>query len=330
MQKTPDKIIDKTLNGSASKEETAEAMRWFATKDGAQFLSEKIDDDLRQIERLPAEVFVPHPIPSDEMRHVILERTSVKQNTTHSLTLWRVAAVLLPLVMLIGFGAYVNRHADIFGTSAEQVLQVKRGDKLKFVFQDGSNVLLNSETKLQFPTRFGLKTRTVQLQGEAYFDVAKMKKRPFVIQLENAEVTVLGTRFNVKAYPEEDSIRISLDEGSIAFQNNLQNSEMVLKPGQSLAFNKKTGASRLYSETNEVAWTGNRIVYKNTPFADIVQSLQRAYNVTFHIQNADALQYAFTFTSSPNESLENVLADFERVSPLKFHINADTVTVWIE
>ncbi|MDO5522988.1 MAG: FecR domain-containing protein [Bacteroidia bacterium] len=330
MQKVSDEIINKMLSGAASKEEVAEAVRWFATEEGSRFLSEQIDNDFQEIERAPAEILVPHAIPSAEMRDTILQRTSAKKNTSRSLAMWRVAAVLLPLVMLIGFGVYVNRHADIFGTSGEQVLEVARGEKLKFVFQDGSNVLVNSETRLQFPTRFGLKNRTVQLQGEAYFDVAGMKKRPFTVQLENARITVLGTRFNVKAYPEDDSIRISLDEGSIAFQNDLQHSQTLLKPGQSLAFDKKTGASRLYSEANNNAWTENRIVFKNTPFADIVKSIERAYNVTFHIKNADALHYAFTFTSTPNVPLENILEDFERVSPLKFHINANTVTVWVE
>lgn len=325
-----DKTISKTLDGTASKGERNQALRWFATDAGSRFLSEQMDNDFRELENLPVEIFVPHPIPSEEMRNTILQRTSAKKNIARSLAMWRVAAVVLPLVVLIGFGTYITRHADIFGTSGEQVLEVKRGERTKFVFQDGTKASINSGTKLQFPTRFGLKNRTVQLQGEAYFDVAKMKKRPFTVQLENAKITVLGTRFNVKAYPEDDSIRVSLDEGNIAFQNDIQNTETLLRAGQVLAFDKKTGTSRLYFEKDNTAWTQNRIVFKNTPFTDIVKSLERAYNVTFHIQNTEALQYTFTFTSPANEPLEKILEDFERVSPLKFNLQGENVAVWIE
>ncbi len=293
-------------------------------------LSEQIDKDLHDLEGLPCDFFVSHPIPSDEMRDEILKRTVNKRNDSRALHLWRAAAIFIPIVLLISFGLYVDRHTDIFGTSETQVIESKRGEKLHFIFQDGSRVAVNSATRLQFPTRFGFKNRSVCLQGEAYFKVAELKNRPFIIQLENAEVTVLGTSFNVKAYPEEDSIKITLDEGSIAFHNNLDHSRTLLTPGQTLAFNKQTGASRLYEQPNAFTWTSNQIVFQNTPFREIARVLERTYDVTFHVQNQDAYQFAFTFTSNPNEPLENILKDFERVSSLKFNIKKDTVTVSVE
>lgn len=330
MQKKSDIKIKKILDGSATKEETAQALNWFSTDEGSRFLSEQIEQDLHELEGLPCEIFVPYAIPSGEMREEILKRTAKKRKDNRSLHIWRAAAIFIPIILLITFGLFINRHVDIFGTSDEQVIEVKRGEKLKFIFQDGSKVMANSDTKLRFPTRFGLKNRTVQLQGEAYFDVAEIKNRPFVIQLENAEIKVLGTTFNIKAYPDEDSIRITLDEGSIAFHNNLNNSETTLTPGQTLAFNKQTGASRLYSQSNAATWTNNQIIFQNTPFKDIVRSLKRTYNVTFHIQHPEVYNYAFTLTSKPNEPLENILKDFERVSSLKFNVKDNIVTVSIE
>lgn len=331
MQKTPDIKIKKILDGSATKEETAQALIWFSTDEGSRFLSEQIEQDLHNLEGLPCDVFVPHTIPSNEMRDEILKRTAKKKrNNNRSLHFWRVAAIFIPIILLISFGLYINKYVDIFNTSEEQVIEAKRGEKLKFIFHDGSKVMANSDTKLRFPTRFGLKKRTVQLQGEAYFDVAKMKNRPFIIQLDNAEIKVLGTSFNIKAYPDEDSIRITLDEGSIAFHNNLKDSQTILTPGQTLAFNKQTGVSRLYSQNDVATWTNNQIVFHNTPFKDIVRSLERTYNVTFHIQHSEVYNYNFTLTSKPNEPLESILKDFERVSSLKFNVKENVVTVSIE
>ncbi|HHU97102.1 MAG: DUF4974 domain-containing protein [Bacteroidota bacterium] len=320
----------KRFSGSATAGDTVRTLAWPSADEEIRLLSEQIDKDLHDLEGLPCDLFVPHPIPSDEMLDEILKRTASKRKNGRALHLWRAAAIFIPLVLLISFGLYVNRHADIFGTSETRVIEAKRGEKLHFIFQDGSRVAVNSATRLQFPTRFGLKNRSVCLQGEAYFDVVGMNNRPFIIELENAEVKVLGTSFNVKAYPEEDSIRITLDEGSISFHNNLDHSRTLLTPGQTLAFNKQTGASRLYEQPNAFTWTSNQIVFQNTPFLEIARVLERAYDVTFHVQNQDAYQFAFTFTSNPNEPLENILKDFERVSSLKFNIKKDTVTVSVE
>jgi ferric-dicitrate binding protein FerR (iron transport regulator) len=330
MQQSSDIDMEKRFSDSATAGDTARTLAWLSTDEGSRLLLEQIDKDLHYLERLPCDLFVPHPIPSDEMLDEILQRTANKRKKSRVLHLWRAAAIFIPLVLLTSFGLYVNRYTDIFGISETQVIEAKRGEKLHFIFQDGSRVAVNSATRLQFPTRFGLKKRSVQLQGEAYFDVAGMKNRPFVIELENAEVKVLGTSFNVNAYPEEDSIRITLDEGSIAFHNNLDHSRTLLIPGQTLVFNKQTGASRLYAQPNATTWTSNQIVFQNTPFREIARVLERTYDVTFHVQNPNAYQFAFTFTSNPNEPLENILKDFERVSSLKFNIKKDTVMVGVE
>ncbi len=330
MQKTPDIKIKKIFNGSATKGETEQALSWFSTDEGSRFLSEQIEQDLHDLENLPCDVFVPHDIPSSEMLDVILKKTAIKRKNNRILHIWRAAAIFIPIILLLSFGLFINSYVDIFSTSKEQVIEAKKGEKLTFIFHDGSKVMVNSDTKLRFPTRFGLTKRTVKLQGEAYFDVSKMKNRPFIIQLDNAKIKVLGTSFNIKAYPEEDSIRITLNEGSLAFLNNLKKSQTILTPGQTLAFNKQTGISRIYSKSDATTWTNNQTVFQNTPFKDIVRSLERTYNVTFNIQNTEIYNYNFTLTSKPNEPLENILKDFERVSSLKFNIKEDIVTVSIE
>ena len=273
----------KRFSGSATAGDTVRTLAWPSADEEIRLLSEQIDKDLHDLEGLPCDLFVPHPIPSDEMLDEILKRTASKRKNGRALHLWRAAAIFIPLVLLISFGLYVNRHADIFGTSETRVIEAKRGEKLHFIFQDGSRVAVNSATRLQFPTRFGLKNRSVCLQGEAYFDVVGMNNRPFIIELENAEVKVLGTSFNVKAYPEEDSIRITLDEGSISFHNNL----IVREPCLHLV-----KRSPLINKPVPVAFTSNPMLSRGQaiksclkyPFSGNCRVLERAYDVTFHVQ----------------------------------------------
>lgn len=328
MQTKSDEILKK-LEVSSSKEEKAEVLNWFTTNQGSSFLSDQIDKELNELENLPPEIFVSHSIPSESMRKELLNRVSAKRKNTHSLIYWRAAAIIIPIIMLISFTLYLNQYVDIFGTSTEQTLKVNRGEKLNFIFQDGSKVLANSDTEVTVPSQFGLKNRTVQLRGEAYFEVAKMEKRPFIVQLENAKVEVCGTSFNIKAYPEDDSIRVTLDNGSIAFQNGLNKAETLMQPGQTIAFNKQNGGYRLYAENNKnhAVWTENKIVFQNTPFSEIMRSLERSYDVSFVVKNEAALQYSFTFNSTPNVQLETILNDFERVSPLKFSVSNGIITV---
>ena len=287
----------KRFSGSATAGDTVRTLAWPSADEEIRLLSEQIDKDLHDLEGLPCDLFVPHPIPSDEMLDEILKRTASKRKNGRALHLWRAAAIFIPLVLLISFGLYVNRHADIFGTSETRVIEAKRGEKLHFIFQDGSRVAVNSATRLQFPTRFGLKNRSVCLQGEAYFDVVGMNNRPFIIELENAEVKVLGTSFNVKAYPEEDSIRITLDEGSISFPTTLIIREPCLHLVKRSPLIKNRCQSPLRA-TQCFHVTSNQIVFQNTLFWKLLACSSALYDVTFHVQPG-CLSIAFTFTKTP-------------------------------
>lgn len=320
MRNISDKTVEKTLSGLASKKDAAKVALWLETAEGQLFLSEHIKNELHSIKAGTEEILAPHPIPSQEMLQKISQAIRRQQPQRATISWWRVAAILLPFILLIGFALHVNRYADIFHTAQEKTIDIKRGEKLQLMLHDGSSVYANSDSKIMFPTKFGLKDRTIHLEGEAYFDIEKSHNRPFIVQLEKSKIVVLGTRFNVKAYPDEENIYITLDNGSITFESDFDNEKTLMKPGEALSFNKKSGISKLVAanDNNASAWTAHKIVFRNEPFDQIVRSLQRRYNIAFRVEDARAYNYSFTFSSEENIGIDAILADFERVSPLRF------------
>lgn len=186
-------------------------------------------------------------------------------------------------------------------------------------FQDGTRVYINSDSWLKYPKKFGLSKREVFLVGEAYFVVAKNKKRPFIVNLNGPSVHVLGTSFDVQAYPENKDIVICLDEGHVNLTLSSAK-EYPLLPGEKLIYNKESDQCRIIKNdhSKQVSmWKDNVISFKDTPLTEVVKVLNRWYNVNFKIEDEQASKYVYTLTSD-NTILEKVLQDLEKIAPVKF------------
>lgn len=185
--------------------------------------------------------------------------------------------------------------------------------------QDGTRVYINSDSWLKYPKKFGLSKREIFLVGEAYFVVAKNKKRPFIVNLNGPSVHVLGTSFDVQAYPENKDIVICLDEGHVNLTLSSAK-EYPLLPGEKLIYNKESDQCRIIKNdhSKQVSmWKDNVISFKDTPLTEVVKVLNRWYNVNFKIEDEQASKYVYTLTSD-NTILEKVLQDLEKIAPVKF------------
>lgn len=309
-------IVEQVLNGTATKQEAESVAKWFATEEGKRYLSERMDSDFVTLKPGLEELFVSHHIPSDRIFAQIEQRIYRKKRFT---LYFRVAAVLLPLILLSTLFVQVNNRVDFLGSMAYQEVYVPKGERLQMMMQDGTRIYLNADTKLRYKRNFSFSKRTVMLEGEAYFVVEKNKNRPFVVELDGAEIKVIGTSFDIKAYPENREIIVMLDEGSVELNSPIVE-PITLKKGDQLTYDKTTGAAtilrpsepRVYS-----VWKNNVIAFKDTPLSEILQTLHRWYNVEFNVLDKEALAYAYTFTSN-DTYLETILNDLERVAPVRF------------
>lgn len=163
------------LAGTSTPEVARIVAAWFATDEGAACLAKSMDRDAVQIKQGFEELYVNHEIPSEEMfAHI---RRNIRQKRIRRIT-FRVAAVLIPFVLLIGLFVQVNTRVDLLGDSGYEEIYVPKGERLQMMFQDGTRAYINSDSRLKYPKKFALSSREVYLEGEAYFVVSKIPTDP--------------------------------------------------------------------------------------------------------------------------------------------------------
>lgn len=328
MNRPTDKQIEEVLAGIATPEDAKLVAEWFTTEEGSDYLEAAMTRDSELIKNEVADLYVNHDIPSRQMLEQIRKNIRVKKLKR---ICFRVAAVLIPVLFIIGFYIQLNSKVDLFGTSEYEEVVVGKGERIQIMFQDGTRVYINSDSKLKYPKKFALNTREVFLEGEAYFVVAKNKNRPFIVNLNGPVIQVVGTSFNVQDYPENKDIVVCLDEGSINLTLPTEKKYPV-RPGERLIYNKESNEctiSRMEDMHRLSMWKQNVIVFKDTPLPEVIKVLNRWYDVDFRIEDERALTYVYTLTSD-NTLLEKVLMDLEKIAPVKFDYNEDKKEVIVK
>ncbi|WP_455587590.1 FecR family protein [Bacteroides sp.] len=231
----------------------------------------------------------------------------------------KIAAVLLPfLVLNVAFWIYSgedNREA------VNKDIYVPCGEKMTVILSDGTKVYLNADTKLTYPELFVGKERKVAVEGEAYFEVKKDAKKPFIVDVASMQIKVLGTSFNVNAYPSDSKVMTTLDEGSVKIRNAQSNSfDYIMKPGETAIYEKETGTCIVQKNKdykNESVWLKDVLIFNDTPLEDVLKVLSRKYNVKFNIENKAIYSYTYTLRSE-SESLQEILESMEQITPIKY------------
>lgn len=328
MNRPTDKQIEEVLAGIASPEDAKYVAEWFATEEGSDYLEAAMTQDSELIKNEFADLYVDHDIPSKKILEQIRKNIRIKKLKR---VCFRVAAVLIPVVLIVGLYIQLNSKVDLFGTSEYEEVVVDKGERIQIMFQDGTKVYINSDSKLRYPKKFALNTREVYLEGEAYFVVAKNKNRPFIVNLSGPAIHVLGTSFNVQDYPENKDIVVCLDEGNINLTLPTEKKYPV-QPGERLVYNKDNQLCTI-SKMNDMQrlsmWKQNVIVFKDTPLPEVIKILNRWYNVEFKVEDENVLKYVYTLTSD-NTLLEKVLMDLEKIAPVKFEYNEDKKEVIVK
>lgn len=228
----------------------------------------------------------------------------------------RVAAVLLiPLLVAYCISYFKSEPQQA------QMIEVKTnpGMTTSVVLPDNSVVILNSESSLVYPSSFEGKTRNVTLKGEAYFSVTKDEKKRFVVNTSgNAQIRVYGTEFNVEAYPNDGMVNTTLVSGKVSFVSNGRQ-EVIMKPGQKAVYNINKGSVSLGTAfvDGEIAWKDGRLIFKDTPFDQVLKCLSKRYNVDFVIKRGKLHDYSFTGVFE-HQRLSRILEYFRISSNIKF------------
>jgi transmembrane sensor len=281
-----------------------------------------------------------------------------KKNFISSRTFLKIAVSIL----FIGFIStsilfFSKKTADEKKLSTFSEYYVPLGSRSRIILPDGSTVWLNAGSKLRYNPDFNVKTRTVYLSGEGYFDVSKDKNKPFEISTRQALVKVLGTAFNVKAYPDENYVETTVERGKVQVfdqnRNEKQNltSAFTLYPKQKLKINwhqpdKKThqGANpnnkpdmvstvmnhhELEENVNTqlyTSWKDERWIIKSETLQDLAVKIERRYNVTMTFKEKELKHYIFSGILT-DETLEQVLEVIKLTAPIQYEVNQRNVVL---
>lgn len=212
---------------------------------------------------------------------------------------------------------------------AFNTIETPKGGMWQVKLPDGSAVWLNAASSLTYPLSFAKgKNRTVELKGEAYFEIAKDTQHPFIVKTSRQDVQVLGTHFNINSYTDESAVKTTLLEGSVLvspYQN--VGEPLVLKPGEQAVLTTASLDVREVDTDEAIDWKNGYFMFNNEKQESIMRKIARWYNVKVTYADAEARNVTYYGSISRFENVSKVLRKFEQTGEVRFEINNDQITV---
>jgi ferric-dicitrate binding protein FerR (iron transport regulator) len=287
-----------------------------------------------------------------------LEKSQVK-NKNRRLIAWSGYKIAVSIAASLIAGIFISKiwfgeTKTLKNNYIEMVAPL--GSRSELTLPDGTKVWLNSGSKITFTSEFGTSTRYLNLEGEAYFKVAKNKKIPFIVHAADLNITALGTAFNVKAYNEEKLIETTLEEGSIKIENTKKVKDkrvIYLRPKQKAVYNKTSTPVIVNTEEPEIinnkpitkkielvpvalkidsvpdtriytSWKEPRWIFRHEALKNLAVKLERKYDVSIVFKDSYLKDYSFS-GSLQDESIEQVFEAIKMVAPIDYKISHKTI-----
>lgn len=226
-------------------------------------------------------------------------------------------------------GIVYEEHGKGVVTEEYNKLTTPIGGEYSLVLSDGTKVFLNADSELKYPVEFSDGKRIVDLKGEAYFEVHKDSSRPFVVRMNGAEVTVLGTSFNVNTYGDDGQIYTTLVNGAVRVSSVKNGQAEVLKPGMQSVMDVQSGQLTVREVDVEpyVAWREGRFVFRAMTLDLIMRQLQRWYDFEVFYQNSELKDYEFRGVIKRDMDLDKVLSVIKATTNVDFEVKGKVITI---
>lgn len=239
-----------------------------------------------------------------------------------------IAASIALLFVLSNYFFYQSGKAAV----GSQMLEVSSPQGLlsTITLSDGTKVTLNSGTTLSYPSLFTSNTREVHLSGQAFFDVSRDDKHPFIVHTEDLDVRVLGTKFDLKSYEDDAYIQVTLNEGSVGVHILGEKETAYLTPNEQIRFDKqdKTLKKEEVNASYYSAWTAGNLYFRGTPFSEVVLQLERRFNVNIEIISENLKDINYYGEYIRGENLEQVLKIIALDQRIGYTIKGDKICIY--
>ncbi|MDX9881585.1 MAG: FecR domain-containing protein [Prolixibacteraceae bacterium] len=241
---------------------------------------------------------------------------------------WANYAAIFILAFLLGAaGLFLIKPGNNYSETYTEI-KVPYGEKSEVTLYDGTKVWLNSGTKLRFPIVFNSEKRNVFVEGEAFFDVAKNMKQAFIVHAGEMKVEVLGTRFNVCAYPEDKEFSATLEEGKIVACTSSAKKKIELDPGEQAIFSLSSQKINVRQVNTGLytSWKENLLRLEDAGFPELVKKMERWYDVKIHVEEIGSFTKQYNMTIK-TESLREMLQLISLATPIQYEINENRVLI---
>lgn len=239
---------------------------------------------------------------------------------------WRVAASVA-IILAVGISSFwVGRYFNYSKNDHLVQVEVPNGEKSKVLLADGTHVWLNSGSMLSYDANH---PRNVKVDGEAYFEVTKDKKHPFEVATQSGfKITVLGTKFNLRSYEDENNVEATLDEGKVAITGIHRKKPVYLAPGQQANYNLRNEQLLLSNVDTKIysLWKNNILRFSDISFTSLVPRIERWYGVSIDLDPKISHSDRFTMTIK-TESLRELLNMMQLTSNFEYEINGENVKI---
>ncbi len=252
-------------------------------------------------------------------------RIKQKARRTFAVNILKYAAIAVVLVASTVWATLFLQDRAVDSTL--NTLYVPAGQRARITLQDGTEVWLNAQSTLTYPSHFSKKNREVDIVGEAFFDVAKDKK-PFIVSTQDIELQVLGTQFNVYAYPDADYIQTDLVEGSLrVVEKSNRNNMVLLTPSEQMVFKENKMMVSSLSNPARLLWREGIYSFENEPLRSIIDKLQLYYDVKIIVEDPEIFNVRYTGKFRQRDGIDEILRIIQKIHPFKIKKDTEINTI---
>ncbi|UAY56917.1 FecR family protein [Arachidicoccus terrestris] len=272
-------LLKKFLKGTVSDEEAKKVEMWLDSATQGNNPWENLSEDKKA-------AFL-----TDLKSRINTAKLPGKKNTGRSTSwVWLAAASVIILLMIPVYVLWMKPSAEInTKVVIEKVAETNMAQIKQLQLSDGSKVWLNAKSRLRYTDSFGSHSRDVYLDGQAYFEISRDTKRPFVVHTSSWQVTVLGTHFDVSDYMEDNDVTVSVLSGKVAVQSTRQQKTpaAILHPGEQLEYDKRSHElnSEVFAHDQQPSWIRKEVVFYHTKMEDIAGYIKRNYGLAVSFAN---------------------------------------------